>query len=343
MKKTIKKVLGVILLLLFVTGAWLYFSYSRFLQEPLHVQKEMTIEIQSGSSATEIVVLLDKHQLISNPYFTRLYWRLNHLEHKLRSGTYAIHVGDTLPELTQKIVDGSEVTYQVTLVEGWNLKQLRDFLKEQKQLKQLTHEMSEEELIKALHIPFSKLEGLFFPDTYQFTTGYSDLDLLKRAHQVLMIQLQEAWKKKQQDLPYETAYEALIMASIIEKETGLASERNTIAGVFVRRLRKGMRLQTDPTVIYGIGENFDGNLTRKHLKTDTPYNTYTRHGLPPSPISLVGMASIEAALQPEKGHSLYFVAKGDGSHYFSDNLNEHNAAVRQYQLQKKNKKNHHAK
>jgi UPF0755 protein len=177
-------------------------------------------------------------------------------------------------------------------------------------------------------------EGLFFPSTYRFDDGDSDADILRRAYRRMQRVLDDAWAKRDPELPYATPYEALIMASIVEKETGQADEREAIAGVFVRRLRRGMKLQTDPTVIYGLGAAFDGNLRRADLRRDTPYNTYTRHGLPPTPIALPGAAAIEAALHPADGKALYFVAKGDGSHHFSDSLRQHNNAVRRYQLKR---------
>mgnify|MGYP000117690741 FL=1 len=196
--------------------------------------------------------------------------------------------------------------------------------------------LSNQEIEKLLGLEAtSHLEGQFYPDTYNFHKGDSDLDILKRAHNRLKTILGEEWAARQKDLPLESAYEALILASIIEKETGVPEERPEIAGVFVRRLQKKMRLQTDPTVIYGLGDNYQGNITRKHLRQDTIYNTYRISGLPPTPIALVGRAAIHAALNPKPGKSLYFVAKGDGSHYFSATLEEHNKAVRKFQLKRR--------
>ena len=201
-------------------------------------------------------------------------------------------------------------------------------------LRQTLAGTDESALITMLSSEYQSLEGMFFPSTYFYSTQSSDLDILKRAYDTMQSVLDAHWQRRQPDLPYENPYEALIMASIIEKETGQAAERKQIAGVFVRRLQKGMKLQTDPTVIYGLGEAFDGNLRRKDLRTDTPYNTYTRSGLPPTPIAMPGEASIEAALHPADGKALYFVAKGNGWHAFSATLREHNAAVRKYQLKK---------
>lgn len=199
-------------------------------------------------------------------------------------------------------------------------------------IRHLSVSYTDQQILKSIGAEETHPEGLFFPDTYYFSNGMSDLEILKRAYHAMRTKLNEAWTQREPGLPYKSPYEALIMASIIEKETGRAEERKIIAGVFVNRLRIGMRLQTDPTVIYGMGERFDGNIRRKDLQEDTAYNTYTRSGLPPTPIAMPGMASIEAALHPAKTQALYFVGKGDGSHVFSNTLAEHNRAVAKYQL-----------
>jgi UPF0755 protein len=241
----------------------------------------------------------------------------------------------TLPVFLETIVSGKVVLHSYTVVEGMTSQQLLSSLADNENLKSTVASLSDQELLSALGTEFHHLEGLFLPETYLFPAGTSDLDFLKRAYNSLETYLNQAWLNKADKLPYETPYEALIMASIIEKETGIPEERTEIAGVFVRRLEKGMRLQTDPTVIYGMGENYDGNIRRKDLRTDTAYNTYTRHGLPPTPIALASKESIYAALHPKDGNSLYFVATGkDGRHYFSSTLKEHNNAVRKYQLKK---------
>ncbi len=208
------------------------------------------------------------------------------------------------------------------------------FLEEEKLQKSLNG-LPDPILIERLGVEGNSLEGWFFPDTYQYTVDMSDADILKAAHRKMQLILDEEWQQRDQNLPYKNAYEALIMASIVEKETGAAEERPAIAGIFVRRLQKGMKLQTDPTVIYGLGDAYKGNLTRKHLLEDTPYNTYTRTGLPPTPIALPGREAIHAAMHPQQGDSLFFVGKGDGHHYFSATLAEHEKAVRQYQLTRK--------
>lgn len=230
---------------------------------------------------------------------------------------------------------GEVVQYSLTLVEGWNFRQLRSALQNQPKLQQTLDGLSDAEIMAHIGAPELHPEGRFFPDTYRFTRGTSDADLLRRAYARLEQVLEEEWQQRSEGLPYQNAYQALVMASIIEKETGVPEERGEIAGVFVRRLARGMLLQTDPTVIYGMGERYKGRITRTDLRTPTPYNTYTNAGLPPTPIAMVGREAIHAALHPADGTSLYFVARGDGSHVFSDTLDQHNRAVREYQLKRR--------
>jgi UPF0755 protein len=227
---------------------------------------------------------------------------------------------------------GEVVQYSLTLVEGWSFRQVRTALERQSKLELTLTGLSDAQLMARLGYPGVNPEGRFFPDTYRFVRGMSDLDLLKQAYVRLEQVLAEEWQGRADGLPYKAPYDALIMASIIEKETGVPEERGEIAGVFVRRLRIGMRLQTDPTVIYGLGERYNGKLTRAHLREPTAYNTYVIDGMPPTPIAMVGREAINAALHPVAGKSLYFVARGDGSHVFSNSLEAHNRAVREYQL-----------
>lgn len=249
----------------------------------------------------------------------------------LRAGRYAVERGITLAGLLDKLKAGDVLREKLTVVEGITFRELRALLASSSELKPDGADLSSAELLKAVGASESHPEGLFAPDTYVYDPGTSDLEVLRQAYRRQMKRLQDAWDARAPDLPYRTPYEALIMASIVEKETGQAAERDLIAGVFVNRLRLGMLLQTDPTVIYGLGEKFDGNLRKRDLVTDTPYNSYTRAGLPPTPIALPGRASIEAALAPAKTDALYFVSKGDGSSHFSSTLNEHNRAVDRYQ------------
>ena len=250
----------------------------------------------------------------------------------MQAGEYVITRGLTPMTLLDKFTRGDVRLYSFTIVEGWSF---RELVAAMAASEQITTTLTDEDwpaLLDELDTGFEHPEGLFLPETYHFPAGTRDVDVLRQAHGLLQSTLESAWESRAADLPFDSPYEALILASIVEKETALAAERPRIAGVFVRRLQAGMRLQTDPTVIYGVGEAFDGNLTRRHLRTDTPYNTYTRNGLPPTPIALPGAAAINAAVNPADGTELYFVATGlgDGSHKFSDTKEEHDAAVQEY-------------
>jgi UPF0755 protein len=257
--------------------------------------------------------------------------RLSGTTANLRAGRYAVQRGTTLAALIAKLAAGDVLREKLTVVEGTTFRELRTLLASASELKQEGVALRNAELLKAVGASEPHPEGLFAPDTYVYDPGTSDVELLRQAYRRQMKVLADAWEARAPDLPYKSPYEALIMASIVEKETGQSAERGMIAGVFVNRLKLGMLLQTDPTVIYGLGEKFDGNLRKRDLVTDGPYNSYTRAGLPPTPIALPGRASIEAALKPAKTEALYFVAKGDGTSYFSTTLAEHNRAVDRYQ------------
>jgi UPF0755 protein len=250
---------------------------------------------------------------------------------RIRAGGYQIERGDTAASLLRKMVEGDETLARVRLIEGWTLRQFRAVLANADGLKPTTAGLSETELMAAVGSPGLPAEGWFFPDTYAYARGTTDLAVLQRAHRMMQRQLAAAWAARAPDLPLASPEEALILASIVEKETGIAADRGKIAGVFANRLRLGMLLQTDPTVIYGLGAAFDGNLRKRDLLADTPYNTYTRPGLPPTPIAMPGKASLLAAVRPEPTRALFFVARGDGSSVFSDTLAEHNRAVDRYQ------------
>jgi len=262
-----------------------------------------------------------------------LYWwfRLSGQDRGIRAGNYEIPPGTTPQALLQKLVRGEEALRAVTLVEGWNFRQVRQALARAEQLRADTAGQSDEAIMAALGRAGVPAEGRFFPDTYTYAKGSSDLAVLRRALHAMDRRLEAAWAQRDARTPLKSADEALILASIVEKETGRAEDRALVAGVFANRLRVGMLLQTDPTVIYGLGEKFDGNLRRRDLTTDTPFNTYTRAGLPPTPIAMPGKASLLAAVQPAETQSLYFVARGDGSSHFSSTLDEHNRAVNRYQ------------
>ncbi|MFG6428431.1 endolytic transglycosylase MltG [Roseateles sp. LYH14W] len=250
---------------------------------------------------------------------------------QIRAGSYEVHAGVTPRALLDKMVRGDQILEQLRLIEGWNWRQVRAALAAAPSLKAKTAAMSDAEIMAALGEPGVAPEGRFFPDTYAYSRGVSDLTVLKRAREAMRKRLADAWSKRQPDLPLKSAEEALILASIVEKETGTPADRSRVAAVFVNRLRIAMPLQTDPTVIYGLGERFDGNLRKRDLLADTPFNTYTRGGLPPTPIAMPGAASLQAALNPAPVKSLYFVARGDGSSEFSDDLPAHNRAVNKYQ------------
>jgi UPF0755 protein len=273
--------------------------------------------------------------VLSSPRLFILYARITE-KTKLEIGEYLLVKGSSHEQLLSLLQSGNVITYKVTLVEG---KTFNDFLNtlasHKKLLTTLGLGASHQSILEQLNVSEVHPEGWFFPDTYQFASGTRDVDILMQAHQKMKKVLAEEWETRAEGLPYNSAYEALIMASIIEKETGVAYERAEIAGVFVRRLQKGMRLQTDPTIIYGLGDEYQGNIRRKHLTQKTPYNTYVIDGMPPTPIAMPGREAIHAALHPKAGNTLYFVAKGDGSHYFSATLAEHNNAVMEYQIKKR--------
>ncbi len=262
-----------------------------------------------------------------------LYWwfRLSGQDRQIKAGNYELERGLTPYSLLQKLARGEESLQALTLVEGWNWRQVRAALAREQGLRQDSARLSDAALMEQLGRPGVAPEGRFFPDTYTYAKGSSDLALLRRALHAMDRHLEATWAQRASDTPLKSAEQALILASIVEKETGRASDRAQIAGVFSNRLRIGMLLQTDPTVIYGLGEKFDGNLRKKDLQTDTPWNTYTRPGLPPTPIAMPGKAALMAAVQPESTKALYFVAKGDGGSHFSASLDEHNRAVNRYQ------------
>mgnify|MGYP001812369006 FL=1 len=295
----------------------------------------LALEVGAGESLGALARRLHEQGALPYPRLLTWYGRWTGQDQRLKRGEYRVTVGTTAETLLQLLESGDVVHYQVTLPEGITLGQALQILSNEEALA-TTLNGPRDERILALVAPFSSGEGWFFPDSYRYVRGDSDWQLMQRAYKAMARQLQDEWAARDDGLPYETPYEALIMASIIEKETGLAEERGQIAGVFVRRLRRGMRLQTDPTIIYGLGESFDGNLTRKHL-TDpaNPYNSYRHGGLPPTPIALPGRAAIHAALHPEPGDALFFVARGDGGHVFSASLAEHEEAVRKYQLRRR--------
>ena len=288
--------------------------------------------VQRGVALKTASESLHQSGVLATPWAFVLIARLNGQAGEIKAGSYALERPVTPLELLRKITQGDTVLGKLALIEGWTFLDMRRSVAANPGLRHDTAAMSDAELLKAVGASESHPEGLFFPDTYFFDMGSSELMLYKRAYSAMQENLKAQWALRQTTgLPYRSPYEALIMASIIEKETGAAEERPQIAAVFINRLRIGMRLQTDPTVIYGLGSGFDGNLRRDDLLTDTPYNTYTRGGFPPTPIALPGLAALQAALRPESSKALYFVAKGQGRHVFSETLDAHNRAVARYQ------------
>ncbi len=332
-KLMIKIVAALFLLGCIVTG-WFALQLFDFTNSPINLDQEKVFVIAPGSSLNKIAYAMQADGLIDQPRYLTLLGRWYGHAAKLKVGEFMLRPGMTPLQVLDKIVAGDVMQYSLTVVEGWSFKQMLEAVHGHEKLKHDLKGLSAEKVMRKLDKPGEHPEGRFLPETYYFTAGMSDIEFLKRAYEAMQQRLQQEWQQREDGLPYQSAYEALIMASIIEKETAVPSERAEIAGVFVRRLQKNMRLQTDPTVIYGIGDSFDGNIRRRDLRRDTPYNTYTRHGLTPTPIAMPGADAIYAALHPAKGDSLYFVSKGNGSHYFSATLEEHINAVRKYQLKR---------
>ena len=313
--------------------SWAYLTLQATLQQPLHLDAVDTLDVLPGSTPARIFTELENRGVIERASWLRRYWQWQMPNTVLQVGEYSLTPDMDVNALLDRLQQGDVIQRSVTLLEGWNFNQFRQALAGAERLQHtLPTDWDSERIAVELGLQESHPEGLFFPDTYLYTLGMSDRDILKRAYQRMQQVLAEVWEQRASDLPISTPYEALILASIIEKETGVARERGEIAGVFTRRLRLGMRLQTDPTVIYGMGENWNGKIRRSDLRRPTPYNTYIIGGLPPTPIAMPGREALLAAVNPSPGKSLYFVAKGDGSHVFSDTLQQHNQAVRHYQV-----------
>jgi UPF0755 protein len=300
-----------------------------YLNTPVVAQHQV-IEIRRGSGMQQIANQLSREINLSYPRLFSLWGRYHRYDRVLRSGEFRLTAGMSPKQVAEHLVSGSVVQYPAAIIEGTHYRQALESLWTSPKLKSSLKDKSEREIIAAVGAPYESLEGLFFPDTYFYSAGDTDLSILMRAYQRLEQVLAEQWETRAVGLPYETPYEALIMASIVEKETGVDSEREDIAGVFVRRLNRRMRLQSDPTVIYGMGDNYQGDIRRTDLAQRTAYNTYRIDGLPPTPIALASTRAIHASLHPKDGDTLYFVATGDGGHEFSRTLDEHNAAVRRY-------------
>ncbi len=315
---------------------WSAWKVHSALEQPLHVEQERMLEVPNGTTPNRMFYRMQTDGLLDDAVWLRLYWRFNMAGTPLHTGEYRLTPGMTVNQLFDAWRRGDVVQYNLTLVEGWTFRQVRAAVAKHEKITQTLDGLSDAEVMDKLGHSGVFPEGRFFPDTYRFVRGMSDVEFLQQAYMRLEQVLAKEWAERATDLPYRDPYQALIMASLVEKETGIPQERAQIAGVFVRRLRLGMMLQTDPTVIYGMGERYNGKITRADLREPTPYNTYTISGLPPTPIAIVGREAIHAALNPANGTSLYFVARGDGSHVFSDDLDNHNSAVREYQLKRRN-------
>ena len=330
MQKVVRRFLMVLLFLAALAAlaggvaAW-------WLGQPLRMSAQtLELEVEPGTSPRGVAQAVVQAGVQTDARLLYYWFRLSQQDRQIRAGNYELTAGTTPRSLLQKLVRGEESLRAITFVEGWTFRQMRALIAKDEFLKHDTVAMSEADIMAALGKPGVAAEGMFFPDTYTYAKGSSELAVLRRALHAMERRLGEMWEQRSADTPLKSPYEALILASIVEKETGRASDRGQIAGVFVNRLRAGMRLQTDPSVIYGMGESFDGNIRRKDLQTDTPWNTYTRAGLPPTPIAMPGKASLLAAVRPEPTKAYYFVARGDGSSHFSPNLDEHNRAVNRY-------------
>lgn len=324
MRKLVAVVLVAALALGYLGFAWL--------NDPLQLASDsVDLSVEPGSNPREVALQVQQAGVAVNP--TVLYWwfRLSGQARQIKAGSYELEQGSNPRNILSKLVRGEEALRSVTLVEGWTLRQVREALKKADQLKPVTAGLLSEELMQQIGKPGVAAEGRFFPDTYTYAKGSTDLAVLQRAARAMDKKLEAAWAQRSPLSPLKTPEEALTLASIVEKETGRASDRTAIAAVFSNRLRIGMRLQTDPTVIYGLGPLFDGNLRRADLLADTPWNTYVRAGLPPTPIAMPGRGALLAAVQPANSKALYFVARGDGSSQFSATLDEHNRAVNKYQ------------
>jgi len=303
-----------------------------WLQRPLPLAGDkVEVTVQAGASPRTVAEQWAAAGVRTPPELLWLWFRVSGRSQLIRAGHYEFERGITPRQLLDRMIKGESQFEVVRVVEGWTFAQMRAALASAPALKPTTQGMTDAQIMGALGAPDTPAEGRFFPDTYHYAKGATDLSVLRAAQQTMQRKLEAAWAERASDVPLATIDEALILASIVEKETGLEADRVKVAAVFANRLRIGMPLQTDPTVIYGMGAAFDGNLRKRDLTADTPYNTYTRKGLPPTPIALPGAASLKAAVQPAPSKALYFVARGDGSSVFSDNLADHNRAVNQYQ------------
>ena len=324
--------------LLAAAGFWGYQQLQQFVQQPVNVQKDQLLTVERGTTGNKLVTLLEQEDILDNaallPWALKLHPELS----KVKAGTYLLDDVKTVEDLLKLLNSGKEAQFNVQFIEGNTFKNWRKRLENAPHLKQTLKDKSEQEIFQLLALPkvskaideWMKIDGWFYPDTYNYTPNSTDLELLQRAAERMKKALDKAWNERDKDLPLENPYEMLILASIVEKETGIAAERPQVASVFINRLKAKMKLQTDPTVIYGMGEDYNGNIRKKDLETPTPYNTYVIDGLPPTPIAMPSEEALQAVAHPAQTEFYYFVADGTGGHKFSRNLNEHNKAVQEY-------------
>ena len=330
------RILALLMVVVLAVIAVTLVLYQDFQESTLNLPaQEYRYTVPTGASLNQLAYDLQERRIIEHPRFFILLGRQMDAARQLQAGEYKLIQGLTPRSLLEQFVDGKVIQHGLTLIEGHTFSEMMQRLHQDPVITHTLTDESDAVIMEKLGHPDEHPEGHFLPDTYYFTRGTTDIEFLGRAYNAMSSQLDAAWESREEGLPFDTPYEALILASIVEKETGVAEERPVIAGVFVRRLRKGMLLQTDPTVIYGMGDTFDGNLRRRDLRADTPYNTYTRKGLPPTPIAMPGVDALHAVMHPAKGKSLYFVAMGEGKHYFSNTLKQHNLAVDKFQRKKK--------
>lgn len=316
------------------TGLWVWQGL-KTLDNPVILDEPVLFSVPSGTAFSQVARMLEQEGLVAQSLWLRVHGRLYPNQARIKAGEYEFTDGMTALDMVTAMVSGDTKHWSVQFIEGWTFSDMRAALARTERLEKLTTDWTDGEIMKAVGAEGEHPEGRFFPDTYLFTSTESDLDLLKRSFETMSGVLEEEWADREEGLPYDSAYEALIMASIVERETGAPHERDQVAGVFVRRLQKGMRLQTDPTVIYGMGDSYQGRIGSRDLRAYTPYNTYRIDGLPPTPIALPGREAIHGALHPADGDALYFVARGDGTHKFSRTLAEHQKAVREFQLNRR--------
>ena len=331
--KIIKKLAKLGLILAVLAISTLAYQLIRFQMSTIELSTDQqTFTIKSGSNIKSIAHQLSQEKIIEDPWLFILMARIKGVETKIKAGEFRLLAGQTTTELLETFTKGQSIQYSFTIIEGWTFRQMIAGIENHPIIINTLKGKSNDEIMNTLGYEGQHPEGLFFPDTYRFPKGTTDVDFLRRAYQLMQKHLTREWGNREAELPVKTSYEALILASIVEKETGDAAERPLIAGVFTQRLKKNMRLQTDPTVIYGMGDKFDGDIRFRDLKRDTPYNTYLHKGLTPTPIALPGLDAIKAVLHPADTRALFFVSRGDGTHQFSETLKEHNQAVSKYQL-----------